>query len=181
MNALLLIDIQNDYFPGGSMELAGSVAAATNAANILSVFRRRHLPVFHVQHISTRPGASFFIPGTEGINIYSPVSPIDGEMVVTKNYPNSFRDSCLLEKLQELNPSRLFIAGMMTHMCVDTTVRAAFDLGFKCTVAHDACATKDLIFNGQKIHSTNVHASFMAALSGMFAEIVATDSACKQV
>ena len=181
MNALLLIDIQNDYFPGGSMELAGTVAAATNAATILSAFRKKHHPVFHVQHLSTRPGAGFFIQGTDGVNIHSLVSPMDGENVVLKNYPNSFRGTCLLEKLQEVQPKRLFIAGMMTHLCVDTTVRAAFDLGFKCSVVHDACATKDLTFNGQKIPSTSVHASFMAALSGIFAELVDTDSACKQV
>lgn len=181
MDVLLLIDIQNDYFPGGSMELAGSDSAATNAAKLLFTFREKHLPIFHIQHIAARPGATFFIPGTEGANIHSSVSPVEAEYVVTKNYPNAFRGTSLLKKLQGLKPDKLFIAGMMTHMCVDTTVRAAFDLGFNCLVAHDACATKNLTFNGESIQAVNVQNSFMAALSGMFAEVVDTLSACKQI
>ena len=181
MHVLLLIDIQNDYFPGGSMELIGSVGAAANAAKLLLAFREKHLPVFHIRHIAARPGATFFIPETEGANIHSSVSPAEAECVVTKNYPNAFRATPLLEKLQAVKPDKLFIAGMMTHMCVDTTVRAAFDLEFNCLVAHDACATKNLTFNGASMQAANVQTSFMAALNGMFAEVVDTDSACKQV
>ena len=181
MNALLLIDIQNDYFPGGSMELVGSEAAAMNAAKLLSTFREKHLPIFHIQHIAARPGATFFIHGTDGADIHASVVPIEGEEILTKHYPSAFRGTSLLEKLQELKPEKLFITGMMTHMCVDTTVRAAFDFGFNCLVAHDACATKNLVFNGESVQAVNVQASFMAALNGMFAEVADTNFICKQV
>jgi nicotinamidase-related amidase len=139
---LLIIDIQNDYFPGGAMELVGSWEAGCRAGELLTAFRDRLLPVVHVQHFSTRPGASFFLHGTHGVEIHPCVTPTAGEPVFPKHYPNSFRDTGLLAWLKEQGIDSLVIAGMMTHMCVDTSVRAAFDLGFACTLAHDACATR---------------------------------------
>ncbi|MEJ2200379.1 MAG: isochorismatase family protein, partial [Desulfuromonadaceae bacterium] len=103
------------------------------------------------------------------------VAPRSGEHVVIKNYPNSFRNTALLEILKDCKVENLIICGAMSHMCIDATTRAAFDLGFTCTVAEDACATKDLIFKGKTIKAPNVHASFMAALSVPYARIESTD------
>lgn len=173
--ALLIIDIQNDYFPGGKMELSGSEAAGTKAGQLLRRFRDKSLPVIHVQHVSTRPGATFFIPDTPGVEIHPSVAPLPGEPVFLKNYPNSFRETGLLEHLREKNISRLVIAGMMTHMCIDTTTRAAADLGFSCVVAHDACATRDLSFGGVTVPAAQVQGAFMAALNGLFAKVLSAD------
>jgi nicotinamidase-related amidase len=167
--ALLIVDIQNDYFPGGKMELEGSDAAVANAALLLAKFRERALPIVHVQHLSVRPGATFFVPGTSGAEIHASVAPREGEVIVQKNFPNSFRDTPLAEQLRQRGIDELVIAGMMTHMCIDTTTRAAFDLGFKCRLAHDACATRALAFGGQTIPAAQVHAAFIAALNGLFA------------
>lgn len=172
--ALLLIDIQNDYFPGGKMELSGSTEAGLRAAEILSAFRERKLPVIHIRHISARPGATFFLPGTVGSEIHASVSPAPGETVIEKNYPNSFRDTPLLEHLRKNGTGSLVIAGMMTHMCVDATTRAAFDLGFACTLAHDACATRNLSFEDRTVPAEHVHAAFLSALSGIYAKVVST-------
>ena len=100
MQALIIIDIQNDYFPGGKMELCGSEAAAHNAALLLKAFRKAGKPVFHVQHISLAPTATFFLPGTAGALIHGSVAPLAGETVVEKHFPNSFRDTPLLALLQ---------------------------------------------------------------------------------
>ncbi len=178
MDALLLIDIQNDYFPGGRMELVGSEAAGKNAGSVLAAFREKKLPVFHVQHISTRPGATFFLPDTDGVNSHASVAPLVDETVITKNYPNSFYQTNLLQQLRDKNIASLTVVGMMTHMCVDTTVRAAFDLGFNCTLAHDACATRDLAFDGQTVSAHQVQTAFMAALNGTFAKVVDTETVC---
>jgi nicotinamidase-related amidase len=169
--ALLLIDIQNDYFPGGAMELEGSTEAGDKAAALLRAFRNSGRPVIHVQHLSTRPGATFFLPDTEGAGIHPCVEPIDGEMVVRKHFPNAFRDTPLLDRLRDNGIPRLVIAGMMTHLCIDTTVRAAADLGFACLLAHDACATKALVFSGVTVPAGQVHAAFCAALAGSFATV----------
>lgn len=173
--ALLIIDIQNDYFPKGRMELFGSDIAASGAARLLNAFRQAQWPVFHVRHISNKPGAVFFLPDTAGAEIHQSVAPLPGEPVITKHYPNSFRETDLLEQLREANIGSLLLCGMMTHMCVDATVRAAFDLGFTCTVAHDACATKELVFNSLRIPPEHVHGSIMAALGAVYARMKATD------
>jgi nicotinamidase-related amidase len=169
--ALLIIDIQNDYFPGGRMELTGSAEAGERARELLIAFRQKRLPVIHMQHVSIRPGATFFLPGTKGTELHDSVTPEGDETVFQKHYPNSFHETPLLEHLRKHDIAGLAIAGMMTHMCVDTTVRAAFDLGLKCYVAHDACATRSLSFKDTIIPAHQVHASFMASLSGLFATV----------
>lgn len=176
--ALLIVDIQNDYFPGGTMELVGSDDAGLRAARLLQEFRSRGWPVVHVQHIATRPGATFFLPGTRGAAIHDCVAPAQGETVVQKHFPNSFRQTPLLERLREKDVDRLVVAGMMTHMCIDTTTRAATDLGFECLLAHDACATRDLAFGGQTVPAQAVHTAFLAALNGAFAKVMSVDELC---
>jgi nicotinamidase-related amidase len=175
--ALLLIDIQNDYFPGGAMPLDNMAQAAGNASALLEAFRARGLPVIHVRHLSVRPGSTFFVPGTPGADIHAQVAPVAGEKIVEKNFPNSFRNTSLMEELRTGGIDSLVIAGAMSHMCVDATVRAAFDLGFRCTVAQDACATRGLEFDGTAIPAQAVHGAFMAALRIPYANVVGTREA----
>jgi nicotinamidase-related amidase len=171
-NCLVLVDLQNDYFLGGNMELVGIEEAAANAQILLNKFRKAKLPIIHIQHISAHPGATFFLPETDGANINQRVTPQEGEIVVVKNFPNSFRSTSLLEILKKEKVDNLTICGAMSHMCIDATTRAAFDLGFNCIVAEDACATKDLIFKSKTIMASDVHASFMAALSVPYAKVI---------
>lgn len=170
-DVLVIIDIQNDYFPGGAMELAGAEAAGQAAAGLLARFRLAGLPVVHVRHESTRPGSTFFLPGTPGAEIHPLLAPLPGESVLTKHFPNSFRDTGLLEILRNISATRLTICGMMTHMCVDTGVRAAFDLGFACRLASDACATRDLSFAGRSVAAADVQTAYLAALGAVFAQV----------
>jgi nicotinamidase-related amidase len=173
-DCLILVDLQNDYFPGGNMELVGILEAAANAQILLNVFRKTRSPVIHIQHISARPGATFFLPETDGVKINQMVTPQENEIVVVKNFPNSFRGTALLAILKKENANHLVICGAMSHMCIDATTRAAFDLGFNCIVAEDACATRDLSFKGKAIKASDVHASFMAALSVPYAKVIST-------
>lgn len=173
--ALLIVDIQNDYFPGGRMEVEGSEAASLRAAALLGAFRDRRLPVLHVQHVSVRPGATYFLPDTEGVRIHASVAPEGNETVIRKHFPNSFRETSLLDTLRQSGIQELVIVGMMTHMCIDATTRAASDLGFKCFLAHDACATRSLSFGGTKVPAEQVHCSFLAALNGAYATVQKAD------
>ena len=170
--ALLIIDIQNDYFKGGAMELVGSREAAAKARQLLQTFRQRGRPVFHVQHLAARPEATFLLPGTPGAEIHPEVAPQGDEPIFQKFYPNSFRDTGLLAALRERGIKKLLVTGMMTHMCVDTTVRAAFDLGFTCTLAADACATRALEFGGVTVPAEEVQVAYLAALNGVFARVL---------
>jgi nicotinamidase-related amidase len=169
--ALLLVDIQNDYFPRGAMEVVGADAAGAQAARLLEAFREQRRPVIHMQHIAKRPGATFFLPGTPGAEIHARVRPKGDEAVLQKHFPNSFRETALLDHLRQMKVSSLVIAGMMTHMCIDTTTRAAADLGFACSLAHDACATRALSFNGVQVCAESVQAAYLAGLNGLFAKV----------
>ena len=176
--ALLLIDIQNDYFPGGAMELVGAAAAGRQAGKLLEAFRQKARPVIHVRHLSTRQGASFFLPQTWGAQIHDCVTPRTGETVFEKHYPNSFRETALLEHLRHHEISELVVAGMMTQMCIDTTVRAASDLGFHCLLAADACAARPLSFGADTVSAEDVQTAFLAALEGLFAKVLPVESIC---
>jgi nicotinamidase-related amidase len=169
--ALVLIDLQNDYFPGGAMELVGADHAVAKAALLLQRFRKLSLPIFHIQHIANDPEATFFLPGTRGAAIHVSVAPFNGETVVVKHFPNGFRETTLLNDLRAAGVSKLVFAGMMTHMCVDTTVRAASDYGFQCFLALDGCATTSLQLLDQKVEAKAVQLAFLAALNDGFATV----------
>jgi len=172
---LIVIDIQNDYFPGGKMELEGSEQAGQVAGRLLGFFRERRLPVFHIQHIAVRPEATFFLPNSEGVEIHQSVKPLNGEIVIQKHFPNSFRETGLLQHLQRDNIQQLVVVGMMTHMCVDATTRAATDYGYECLIAHDACATRSLKFGDRVVSALDLHTSFLAALNGTYGKVMSAD------
>ncbi|WP_414049094.1 cysteine hydrolase family protein [Macrococcus animalis] len=172
--ALIVIDIQNDYFPGGKMELTNPEKAAQNAAQLIEKFRQDSAPIFHIQHITEGNAVPFFIPETEGVEIHSSVKPLDNEPVIIKHTPNSFFNTNLEEKLKQAGVTDLVIVGMMTHMCIDATVRSAMEHGYKVKLANDACATTDLPIGNTTVAAEDVHNAFMAALNGMYAEVVDT-------
>lgn len=181
MEGLLLIDIQNDYFPGGKMELFNSEAAGDKARLLLDKFRKKALPVIHIQHISLEPETGFFLPDTVGVAINERVKPLAGETIIQKHYPNAFRETSLLHNLRAGEIDKLVIAGMMTHMCVDTTVRAACDLEFACILAHDACATLDLSFAGKTVAAQDVQCAYLASLDGVFAQVSDVETICRRL
>ena len=179
MKALLIIDVQNDYFEGGKSELYNSHKALMNIEKVLKLFREKGLPIIHVQHINTRAGAAFFLPDTAGVSIHKNLTPLDNETLIVKHAPNSFLNTNLSSVLQEKGISQLIICGMMSHMCVDTTARACMDFGLKVTLLEDACATKDLIYNQHTIPAETVHNVFMASLDGLFAHVIKTEEFLK--
>ena len=162
--ALLVIDIQKDYFPGGKFPLVNPEEAAKKTYMLLQCFREHSGHHIHIQHISIKADATFFIKGDIGLDIHDLVAHFESEPIVYKHYPNSFRETKLLEILKEWGVERVVICGMMTHMCVDATTRAAADLGFQVLLAEDACATRDLKYEDTVIPADLVHKSFLAAL-----------------
>lgn len=160
---LILIDIQEFYFPGGAQPLHEPEEAAKRAARALALFREFGWPVVHIQH-EFGPGGA----------IHHLVAPLEGEVVITKNEVNAFSGTNLLEVLQELKPSELVFSGMQTHMCLEAAVRAAKDYGFRCTVLADACATKNLKYDGIEVPAAQVHASTLATLNRTYARVINT-------
>ena len=172
--ALVVVDIQNDYFPGGRWALAHVEAAAAKAAQVIEQFRQHGDLVVHIRHEFEQADAPFFRPGSEGAKIHPSVQNREGEPVVLKHFISSFRDTELKAILDQHGINELVIVGNMSHMCVDGITRAAVDLGYTTTVLHDACATLDLEFNGVKVPAAQVHAAFMAALAFGYAPVIST-------
>ncbi len=151
------------------------LAAAENAALLLERFRSTGAPVIHVRNEAVHRGATFLVAGTEGTQFHPLVEPRAGEIVVTKHYPNSFRETNLQRVLEECSVEKLVVAGKMTHMCVSTTVRAAWDAGWSMTLVADACATRSLEYGGVEVGAEQVHLAHVAALE-RFARLSQTDS-----
>jgi nicotinamidase-related amidase len=161
--ALLLIDIQNFYFPGGRSELVDSEAASLNAQKLLQKFREKNGLVVHVRHNAQ-----------QGADIHKNVYPIEGEKIVSKNHVNCFKDTDLLEYLRKHKVKKLVICGMMTHMCVEAAVQAAHDFDFETTLIHDACATRALTFGDREVSAADVHSSTLNSLNRYYSRVLDT-------
>ena len=179
--ALIIVDLQNDYFPGGRWELDGSEAAAAKAAALLRSFRAKGLPVVHIRHEFPTTDAPFFVPGSDGAEVHPSVRELEGEPVMLKHQINSFRDTRLKETLDELEVDSVLICGAMSHMCIDAVTRAAHDYGYNCAIAHDACATLGLKFKGTTVPASQVHAAFMAALDFAYANVASADELLTEI
>lgn len=162
--ALIVIDIQKDYFPGGKYPLVNPMAAAKNAHMLLQCFREHGGYHVHIQHISREPDATFFLSGERGTDIHDSAAHFEGEPIIYKHTPNAFHNTSLLEQLKRWDVERLVICGMMTHLCVEATARAASDLGFEVIVAEDACATRDLTYGDTTVPAEFVHKASLVAL-----------------
>ncbi|OGT63750.1 MAG: hypothetical protein A3E85_02815 [Gammaproteobacteria bacterium RIFCSPHIGHO2_12_FULL_45_12] len=173
--ALLLIECQNDYFPNGRTPLEKSLEASARMEAVLHACREKKIPVVHVQHISTHPDAAYLLPCTKGAEFHSSITPIKGEMIIKKHSPNSFKDTQLLNYLIKSQVSHLVICGMTTQSAIDSTVRAAHDLGFNCTVIQDACVAKQLEFNHTPIPAQTVQNAFLAALQPSYANVISSE------
>ena len=178
---LLIIDVQNDYFKNGKNPLHNSEATAKTIKKTLEQFREKNYAIVHVKHIAVRPDANFFVKDTEGSEIYSLVKPTGTEKLIIKNYPNSFKNTELLDYLKTNQIEELVICGMMTHMCIAATTKAAFDLGFKCQILKDGCTTKNLQFEDTIIPAETVHKTTLASLDGVFGKVTSSENIEKEM
>lgn len=162
--ALLVIDIQKDHFPGGKHPLVKPLEAAQKAYMLLQCFREHGAYHVHVQHISKEPDATYFISGDRGTDIHDSAAHFEGEPIVYKHQPNAFLNTELVNMLKGEGVKRVIITGMMTHLDIDATARAAADLGFQVIIAEDACATCNLTDGNTTIPAEQVQEAVLAAL-----------------
>ncbi|MDF0750877.1 cysteine hydrolase [Marinobacter sp. 71-i] len=172
--AIIVVDVQNEYFASGKLPLVNIEQAAAKAAQVIEAARQNQDLLVHVRHEAPDPSAPFFTPGTDGVDIHESVAPQGDEPVIVKNYPNSFLKTNLKELLDASGIEEVVVIGAMSHMCIEATSRAASDFDYKVTVLEDACATMDLEFNGVKVPAAQVHATAMAALEFAYATVQST-------
>jgi nicotinamidase-related amidase len=171
--ALLVIDVQNDYFPAGKMALFAPEHALENIQHLEKVFHQAQAPIIYIQHIAASPEAPFFVAGTHGVKLHADLAINSASIIVEKQFPNSFFQTDLKEILDQLGVEQVIITGMMTHMCVDATSRAAAEYGYQPIVIADATATKDLEYTGRTVIADDVQTAYLSSFQ-MFAKIETT-------
>ena len=171
--ALLIIDVQNDYFSGGKMPLYQPEHALAKINQLEKQFLNENQPIIYIQHIKHTENADFFEHETFGAMLHENLKINEQSIIIEKHFPNSFLETQLLEFLQKRSIEQLVIAGMMTHMCVDSTTRAARELGFQPILIADATATRDLIYDHETVSAEKVQISFLSALQN-FAQVQTT-------
>lgn len=171
-SALILVDIQNDYFTGGLWPVEDMDRVAQAAARVLSDARNAGELILHVRHEAASDTAPFFRPGTPGAEIHPSVAPLPDEAVILKHRPNSFHGTDLQERLEAAGITHVTIIGAMTQMCIDATARAARDLGYEVTLHADACGAKAQGFGGVALSAEQVQAAFLGPLAMSYAEVV---------
>ena len=167
--ALIIIDIQDFYFPGGMLPLQEPEKAASNAKILLETFRENNDLVIHVKHNAS-----------SGANIHALVKPLGNEKIITKNKANAFVGTDLLDYLRDHQVQNLVLCGMQTHMCLEAATRAGADYGFQCTVVEDACTTRDLTYEDVTVKAKDVHFSTLSTLKGGYAKVINTEMFLKQ-
>lgn len=170
--ALLIIDIQNDYFKNGKMELVNPDHALAQTNRLEDYFIQNNLPIIYIQHISPAT-ASFFQENTVGAELHPQLKVNNHSIIVEKHFPNSFVDTNLKAILEQHQVEQLVITGMMTHVCIDSGTRAAKELGYQPIVIADATATRDLEYDGKTVKAADVQTAFSSAL-GFFATVQST-------
>ncbi|MHA3081944.1 cysteine hydrolase family protein [Acinetobacter sp. ANC 5383] len=172
--ALLVIDVQNDYFPKGKIPLSQPEQALQNIHLLEKAFHQVQVPIIYIQHVATAAEAPFFVAGTEGVKLYADLDVDAESIIIQKHFPNSFFQTGLKAQLQQLEIEQLLVTGMMTHMCVDATTRAAAEYGYDPIVIADATATKDLQYAGRIVSAQDVQTAYLSAFQ-MFAQIQTTE------
>lgn len=174
-SALIVSEVQNDYFPQGRTPLEKSQEVLQKIQHILRTAREKKSIIVYLQHISTEPHAFYFLPCTRGAQFHPAVLPERGEIVIKKHYANGFKDSLLHSTLKKLRIEHLVFVGMKTQGAIDATVRAAHDLDYFCTVIYDACAAESIEFNQTVVTSSQVQAAFLSALRPHYANVLSTE------
>ncbi|SFC92886.1 cysteine hydrolase family protein [Pseudoalteromonas denitrificans] len=163
--ALVLVDLQNDYFESGRFELENINSAANKAKLLLENFREQALPVIHIQHIFKDSKAAFFTPNSPGIEIHSSVKPLKNEVVIVKHQIDSFINTPFEQSLIELGIQKLIIVGAMAQACVQTICRSATNKGYECEVIEDAIAAPKLTYNEHQFTGDEIVAANLLSLS----------------
>ena len=171
--ALLIIDMQYDNFADSSMTNDQTQAVIDHTNQLISHAKAKGMPIYIIEHISLNPASTLFLADTRGSQTHMQIDTA-GTIALIKHYPSSFRETKLQEHLEIESITGLIISGAMTHMCIDTTVRAGNDLGYQITLVSNACFTKDLIFEGHTVKAADVQVSYMAALEDGFCKVIDT-------
>ncbi|MBI1324328.1 isochorismatase family protein [bacterium] len=152
--ALIVIDVQNDYFTGGKFPLWNPEAAEANCLRLIGWAKSASVPVVLVQHVVEGTPAPFFAAGSVGAEIHGLIRSVAADApVIVKTFADSFEKTDLQATLEKMGVDRLVICGMMTHNCVTHTAISKAAEAYDVTVVGDACATVSEIIHILALHA----------------------------
>ncbi|KAI8079103.1 Isochorismatase-like protein [Gilbertella persicaria] len=172
--ALILVDIQNDYFPNGSLPTWQPEETAEQCRIVLDKFRKDGKEVVHVAHHvlpEVAPIPNFFVPGSFGAEIHESVKPLPEEKVIVKYYSNGFWETGLKDYLKSKGIEKIVVIGMMIHNCVPATVFAGKDEGFEVVVVDEAVNTLDQPLHGEMIKAEDIKRGYLAGIQFYYAKV----------
>jgi nicotinamidase-related amidase len=178
--ALLVIDVQNEYF-SGLLPITHPEGHLANVLRVMDCAAANGVPVVVVQHTSLQPEAPFFRRGTPNWELHAEVRRRPHDLLVEKNLPGTFTGTQLEPWLREQGVDRVVIAGYMTHMCCDTTARQAVHRGFAVEFLSDATGTLPLSNAAGEASAEELQRAFLCAQQMLLSEVVSTDEWCRRI
>lgn len=173
VKALLVIDVQNDYFPGGKFTLWNSDATLRNIEGAIATAKAAGIPVIHMQHVvdpSAGP-APFFALGSAGADIHARIMAAAPEgPVVVKTRADSFIGTNLEEVLSGLGVTELLVCGMMTHNCVAHTAMSKAAEKYKVCILPDCCTTVSEIVHLLALDAVSARVPLVPSATALSAE-----------
>ncbi|GAA5812121.1 hypothetical protein MFLAVUS_005571 [Mucor flavus] len=171
--ALIVVDVQNDYFPDGNLPTWNPIETAEACAQLIQKFRQDGKQVVFVKHIIHDSQAEIFpalIKGTRGAEIHDIVKPLPTEKIITKHEVSSFVGTDLKEYLVSKGVKKLVVVGMMIHNCVNATVYSGVEEGFPCIVVEEAVNTMDQPYDGELVKAQDIKKAFLAGIQFSFSK-----------
>ncbi len=156
--ALLVIDLQNDYFPGGKFPLWNADATLQNIESAIEKANAQKTPVILVQHVAKSGGriAPFFNEGTSGADLHPRIrAAAPNALIVVKEFADSFVKTSLEATLAKLGVTELLVCGMMTQNCVTHTAISKSAEKYQVSILVDCCTTVNEMLHNIALHAVS--------------------------
>jgi nicotinamidase-related amidase len=179
--ALLVIDVQNEYFPGGLLPVSYPQGSMENILNVIETAQLNGVMVIVIQHTAPQPGSKTFVKDSWGWTLHDSIKNNGYDYLIEKNLPGSFTGTNLEDILKENGIDTVAISGYMTQMCCDTTARQAFHLGYSVEFLSDATGTLDISNYAGKVTAEELHRSILVTQAMRFSKVLSTDDWIKSL
>lgn len=178
--ALLVIDVQNEYFTG-KLPVSYPAGSLANVLRAMDAARARGVPVVAIQHASPQADAAVFRKGSKEWELHAEVASRPHDVLIHKSLPGSFTGTNLERWLRERGVGTVVIAGYMTQMCCDTTARQAVHLGFSAEFLADATGTLAVTNTAGTVTGEELHRAILVTQQMRFSSVIKTDDWIKQL
>jgi len=173
--ALLVIDVQNEYFTGG-LPITHPVGHLENILRVMDHASRNSIPTMVIRHHQPSPDSPIFCKGSHEWELHSDVANQPRTALIDKSLPGSFSGTPLQAQLAQLGVDTVCIAGYMTQICCDTTARQAMHLGLKVEFLSDATGTLAIENTAGSVTAQEMQKAILCAQQMFFSEVLPTNS-----